>query len=251
MTKSTLLELTQDVLEALSSDAVNSINDTLEATQVAKIVVRTYKLLSDEKNWPHQKNTFALEGLSDISKPTHLRIPVGIKELEIFNYNKRKSTDTRDKYSAVEYLEPDIFLRKQNGLDSSDAKVTTVIVSADVKTFVRNDLAPTFWTSFDDDLVVTNNFDKAVDTTLQQSKTQCWGYTNSTDLILDDTSVPDLPEEMFSLLLHESISTASVEVKQVAHPKAEQAAVRQRDQQAVKSWRAKSDFKLPDLGYKR
>lgn len=251
MTKPTLLELTQDVLLAIESDAVNSINDTLEATQVAKVIKRTFETLSDEKNWPHQKDTFILESLIDTAKPTHLRLPENVKELQEFNYNKRKVTDTNDKYSSVKYLAPEVFLRRQNGLDSSVAEVVSVILASGITLFVRNDNPPARWTSFDDNIIVADSFDSAVETTLQQTKTQCWGYKNSAELVLADTSVPDLPEEMFSMLRYESISVASVEIRQADNPKAEQSSRRQRIQQSVKSWRTRTNLKLPDLGYRR
>ena len=36
--KRTLLEMTQDILSAIDADEVNSIDDTVEATQVATII---------------------------------------------------------------------------------------------------------------------------------------------------------------------------------------------------------------------
>ena len=42
MAKMTLLEMTQNILSAMDSDAVNSIGDTVESLQVADVIVETY-----------------------------------------------------------------------------------------------------------------------------------------------------------------------------------------------------------------
>ena len=42
MAKMTLLEITQDIMSDMDSDNVNSINDSVEALQVAQVVKTTY-----------------------------------------------------------------------------------------------------------------------------------------------------------------------------------------------------------------
>ena len=42
MAKLTLLEMTQDIMSDMDSDEINSINDSVEALQVAQIIKTTY-----------------------------------------------------------------------------------------------------------------------------------------------------------------------------------------------------------------
>ena len=42
MARMTVLEMTQDILSDMNSDEVNTINGSLEATQVAQIIKTTY-----------------------------------------------------------------------------------------------------------------------------------------------------------------------------------------------------------------
>ena len=235
MAKLSLLQIVQEILGAIDSDVVNAIADTEEATQAAQIVGRVFREITANQNWPHQKVSFNLTGLGDSQLPNYLSLPENIKELNVFNYNKRKDTDTRDKQGEIFFRPVEDFLRFQNLLDSSDADVKIITDPSGIQYNVRTDQAPSHWTSFDDNLIATNQFDVAVDTTLQTVKTQCWGYRNSTPLVLADTSIPDIPEAMFSFLVSECISVASNDLRQAANNKAEQASNRQRIQMAQKS----------------
>lgn len=46
--RKTLLEMVQDILSEMDSDEVNSINDTVEAEQVATIIKNCYLALCNE-----------------------------------------------------------------------------------------------------------------------------------------------------------------------------------------------------------
>lgn len=53
MPKLTLLDIVQDVLSDMDSDEVNSINDSIEALQVAAIAKSTFYNIIDGRDWPH------------------------------------------------------------------------------------------------------------------------------------------------------------------------------------------------------
>lgn len=233
----------------MDSDNVNSITDTQESIQVAQIVKDTYYELISKRDWPHLKQLFTLDNISDTDRPNYLSIPTGVYEMEFVKYNKRKSTDTRDKYQEVDYLDPDNFLLKQNQLNETLSNVTQVTDSTGVKYNIRNDRAPEYWTSFDDNLIIFNSYDSGVDTTAQGSKTQCRGVIEPSWSAVDGFT-PDLPAEAFPLLLSESKSTAFLLLKQVANEKAEQKSQRQQRRLSRKSWRAKGGTRFPDYGRK-
>ncbi len=247
--KLTLLEIVQDILNDMDGDVVNAIADTIEAQQVAQIVKTTYLEMMANRNWPHLHTGFALESGLDTAYPTSLTLPENIKELKWVKYNKRTSTDTKDKYEKVDYLQPEDFFNICANRDSSASNVQIVILSG-VSLNVRNDQAPQYWTTFDDNTIVMDSFDSDVDTVLQESKNACWGVKTPTWSHLDD-AYPDLPAEAFPALLEEAKSTAFYALRQTANEKAEQKAVRQNRWLSRKAWRAKGGIRLPNYGRKK
>jgi hypothetical protein len=163
-------------------------------------------------------------------------------------YNKRTDTDTRDKYEAVQYLYPDEFLMKLNERDSSDTAIDSVTDTGGITLLIRNDAAPTYWTSFNDQEIVFDSYDSDVDTTyLQNSKFQCLGYVEPT-FSRSNTAYPDIPEEMFPLLLNEVKSRASYLLKQSTNEKAELESTRQRRRMSRKAWVAAGGVRYQNYG---
>ena len=78
----TLLEIVQDILNDMDSDPVNSINDTVEALQIAQTVKTTYNNIIDGRDWPWQYELFQFDALSSTAKPNYLKIPDTIISLE-------------------------------------------------------------------------------------------------------------------------------------------------------------------------
>jgi len=61
MAKLTLLEMTQDIMSDMDSDDVNSINDSVEALQVAQIIKTTYYNIIDGKNYAFLYELFQVD----------------------------------------------------------------------------------------------------------------------------------------------------------------------------------------------
>lgn len=245
--KMTLLEIVKDILNDLDSDEVNSINDTIEAQQVAQVVKSSYFGLIGNRNWPHLRSVAQLDASGNLTKPNYLKIPDTWKELESFKYDKQKLGDTQIKFSEITYKEPDAFLRFISSRNSSNADVSTIVDFSGVKLLIVNNKAPTYWTSFDDTYIVCDSYDNEVDTTLQKNKTQCVAYIEPSWTHTDDF-VPNLPTEAFTALLEEAKSTAFINYKQVANNKAEQKAGKQQRWLARKAWRANGGITYPDYG---
>lgn len=245
----TLLEIVTDILNDMDSDEVNSINDTIESQQVAQIVKTCYFEMIGNRNWPHLRKLIQLDALSDTSKPNYLRLPTGVKELLFFKYDKFTTTNLKSNTQDVVWKDPDAFLRYISGRNSTLPTVKSVIDFSGTKLLIINNVAPTFWTSFNDDHIVTDSYDAGVDTTLQQSKTQCLAYVDPLWEHLD-SSIPSLPSEAFPALLEEAKSTAFLALKQVANQKAEQKAVRQNRWLSRKAWSAHGGLKYEDYGRK-
>lgn len=247
MTKMTLLEITQDILNDISGDFVNSIDDTEESQQVAQIVKSTYLAMMSNRNWPHQKKSVALTSYGDSSYPVHMVVVEDIKELVFLNYNKIKTGETRKRYEKVTWEEPDKFLFRTNQENNDATNVDVILDPSGIELLIRNDVAPTYYTSFDDETLVFNSYDSSVDTTLQASKFQAQAYVMPS-WTHTDAAIPDLPSEAFTALLEESKSRASLKLVKEPDQKAEQEAVRQHRWLSRKAWQVEGGIIYPNYG---
>lgn len=247
--KMSLLEMVQDILSDMDADEVNSISDTVESTQVAQIIKTCYFEMLTNRNWPHMRKLVQMEALGSTSKPNYLKLPDSLKELVSIKYDVRKLAGDKIQMLDLTYKEPDSFLRYTSNRDSSKSNVQTVIDFSGTKLLILNDVAPTYWTSFDDVYVITDSFNTALESSLQESKTQCLAYLYPSWTKQDDF-IPDLPIDAFSALLEESKSTAFITLKQMANQKAEQKASRQQRWLSRKAWRAHGGVEYSDFGRK-
>lgn len=223
--KPTLLDIVQRILSAMDSEEVNSINDTVEAQQVALVVQECYEQIASRGNLPEHYTVFQLDPSLDPDIPITMSLPAGIDNLLWIQYNKTIDGSNYE-FDDVAWLEPKEFLARTKGLDTSLANVATATL--DIRDYTlqiryETDRDPDFYTSFDDRTLVFNSFNSDYDTTLQSSKTQGYGLIIPT-FTLSDNFVPDLDHQQFVLLINEAKALAFAELKQVAHAKAEKVA---------------------------
>lgn len=202
MERMTLLEITQSILTSMVSDDVNSINDTDESLVIAGVVRDTYYEIGARENWNWLKKVGNLDAYGDTDFPNFLVSPVPIVNLIHVRYNCRTSTDALPKYRTIQYEEPEDFLNRVLNQFSTNTNVETIVYNG-VSMAVFNDRAPTFYTSFDDDVLVFNAYDNTVDTTLQASKSVA-EFIRIPDWTESDDFTPDLPPNLFPFLLAES-----------------------------------------------
>lgn len=245
--KLTLFEIVDEILSDMDGDQVNSIFDTVESTQVAQIVKSTYFAMMSNRDWPHLARGVNLTPFSDPALPTHMTVTEDIKRLISVNYNKIKVGETRKNYQEVRYVDPDVFLKLTNNEDNTQPEVDIVVDPSGIELLIRNDRAPTRYTSFDDKTLVFNSYDSDVDSSLQSSKIQARAYVFPTWTHEDDF-VPDLPIEAFTALVEEAKSKASVKLRQMADPKAEQEASRQQRWLSRNAWTVEGGVKYPNYG---
>ena len=245
--KKTLLEIVQEILSDMDSDSVNSILDTFESEQVAQIVKSTFESMLSTRDWPHLKQLIQLTPSNDNALPTHMYVPNNVSRMVSINYNTVKAGETKKQYRPIGWREPDEFLQLTNQYNSDEANVDVIIDPTGVELLIRNDRAPTFYTSFDDNTLVFNSYDNAVDNTLQNSKTQAQAYVYP-GWSTEDSFVPDLPEEAFVALVEEAKSRAMFRLKQMEDPKAEQESRRQQRWLSRNDWKVKGGIKTPNYG---
>lgn len=222
--------MTQRVLAAMDSDEVNSISDTTESNQVALLIEGVYRDLVAECNLPSVGTIFQLNASGDNDKPTLMTIPDEILSLEWVKYDNLTSDDdvVTPNYQIVEWKEIRDFLDWTNNYRWQDDSIVGTfeheITNGDntdtITFYYLNDRMPTYYTSFDDGTLIFDSYDSAEDTTLQKSKTQCWGAI-SPEFSLSDDFTPHLNAMQFSLLMNEAKARAFVELKQANNTNAE------------------------------
>ena len=221
--KKNLLEIVQAILSDMDSEDVNSISETQEALQVAKIVEQTYYDYIATRNVPEHESLIKLTALSDSSFPTHFEIPTNVKEIRLVWYDV--SDDNSWQYRQLEYVDPITFL---NRVDKVGEDYTLVDdKTAGTKLRIKNNIAPDFYTSFDDFHLVLNSHKSTVDSTLQETKTRAIGTTYPIFSLSDDYT-PDLDATAFPYLIQESKSRCFSILKGAIDQKIEQAARRQK-----------------------
>jgi hypothetical protein len=223
--KLTLLNMVQNILSSMDSDNVNSISDTEEALQVAEVLKETYYEIIARHNWAFMFTMQNLEGVGDTTKPTKLRISDNLQRVHCLRYKTQVDPDPNPKWTEMLYLQPCDFLDRVQRINTVNEVVETTNDDG-VEMYIVKDRMPRYWTSFDDEFIYLDSFDESMDTTLQASKTSVRGVRRATWTV-SDTFVPDMPEEMFILLLNEAKSIVHLNMKQQPNLKAEQIARRQ------------------------
>lgn len=200
--KKTLLELTQDILSSMEDDEVNSIGDTVSAMGVAQVIQNVYDELITQLDIPGSDYLTGLESLSDVDRPNYLKMPENLKKVHWIKYNN----------SDVKYLTPfefiDFLVKRDEGVDVVDFGGVTMKIATDAD--------PTYWTTFDDQYIVTDSFLIDDGSTLLTSKSICWAQVMPF-LELDDSAIPSLPLSMFPTLLATAKARCFVHFKQVAN----------------------------------
>lgn len=247
--KKTLLEIVQDILFDMNSDQVNSIHDTIEATQVANICRSTYEVLITGQEWPHTMRLFKLASSTDNTKPTHTFIEDKVARIDWVKYDIRENLTDPIRYRDIEWMEPQEFLAYVMQRDPSKDNVQTVIDYNGTPLLILTDAAPTYYTSFDDQYFVFDSFDMAVDDTIQHSKTQAYGKILP-EFDLADSFVPDFPAKHFPSYIAECKSTAFLRIKEVADVKSEAHAKTTRSYLHREKRRGTNGIRYPNYGRK-
>jgi hypothetical protein len=210
----------------MDSDEVNSFSDTSESRQVANIIRQTYFNIMARANLPEHKNLFQLVASGDADSPVLMTKPEHVSRIEWIKYNKFTSDDDEEpNFQYVTILPLQQFLDLMHQVDTTASTVDTMTLNDHSFSF-RNDIGPCYCTIIDDYYVVFDSYDEDVDTTLQSSKTLCYGQFIPT-FTMEDDFIPDMDEQQFPLLLNEAKSLAFYELKQQGHEMAMQESRRQ------------------------
>jgi len=247
MPKLSLLDMTQDILSDMSSDEVNSINDTVESLQIAGIIKSTYFNIIDGRDWPHLYQMFVLTASGDITKPTHMSLSDSILDVEWLKYNVKTTTDSVDSFRDILYKTPKEFMSILDARGNGTPYIQVVEDATTIDLNIYNDRQPSYFTSFDNEKIILDAYNIALESTLQSSKTQGYGKVYPT-WSMTDTFVPDLPTVSFSYLLNEAKSTCFQRLAQTPDQKSEQHSVSQRRRITKDAWRVADPIKYQAFG---
>lgn len=224
MAEYTLLDYTQTILSAMDSETVNSYADTVESLQVASVIKTVYNDLQSRLDLPEHYTLFELTASTSSSQPVLMTRPTDVLTIEWIQYDKVADGDTDPVFTDIPFLSLDEFLKRMNGLHVSDDGVDSFDLTqgTDTITFIyRSDRAPTYFTTFDDRTIIFDSYDSDVDTTLQKTKTRCYGKKDQV-FTMSDSFVPFLDRDLSTLLLNEAKVLAFAELKQDQHMVAKQ-----------------------------
>jgi hypothetical protein len=247
--RQTLLEIVQSILSDMDGDEVNSIDDTEESIQVARIVRSNYNAMMSNTNWPHTRRALTLVGRASSSFPTHMKTKEDLKELISVSYNVAGNDETRKIYKAMKYLDPDQFLYKLNSRNSDDVNVATIIDDSGIELLIATNKAPEYYTSIDDVNLIFDSYDSEVDSTLHTAKMQAQGYIIPA-FSMTDSFVPDIPVDAFVLLFERSLSSCQYKLRQFQDVKAEAESTKQSRWLSRKAWTVSGGIKYPNYGRK-
>ena len=241
--KKTLLEIVQSILSDMDSEDVNTLSDTIEAQQIAKVVEDTFYNIVATRDIPEHHGLIKLPALSDSNYPTHFILPDNVKAITGLWYDKSALGELL--YRDVHWASPEAFLLHTDSRTSN--YVSVLDKSAGTSLRIGTDQMPNFYTSFDDEYVVLDSYDSSIDSTLMNSKVRAMGSTIPV-FSKTDAYVPDLDATMFPYLIAESKSVCFSLFKGGPDPKVDQAARRQKTYVQNDMYRNKMENKRPKYG---
>lgn len=204
MARITLLEIVQQILTEADGDDVNSITDTVESDQCARVVRDAYDYIIDVHDVKHFNTLTQLNATSGTT-PNVMTRPAGHHTIEWVKYDKRVAAGDAAKFQDVDYLPVYDFLDRIMSRSTDDSNVDSITLSTGLSIPVRNDQAPTYYTIMDDgmDELVFDSYDSNLETNLQASKSMTYGVQEPT-MTLADNSTMLLSQDLESLVISEA-----------------------------------------------
>lgn len=241
------LDIVQKVLSAMDGDEVNSVSDTTESSQVLDNAETVYNDLLLTADLPEQYQLYSLTASGNSSYPIVMYRPDGFETTDWIKYKRTIEDDDSGllQWTLMIPITIDEFLKRSDGLDTTADNVSTmglVLANTTLQVNYYDDRSPEYYCSFDDSTILFNSIDLDVDTTLQTSKTLCYGQYSTQFLALDGFT-PAFDSNVHQIWLHETIALCQARMRQMQDPKAEKG--------ARKGWIKLQDMKhaIGDGGY--
>ncbi len=248
MASRTVLELVQTILTEMGSDEVNSISDTIEATDVATILGQVYGEMVDELSLPSTLVLRPLEALSDTDRPNMMKIPDECWNLKWIKYND--TLDGVSNFRDISYITPFEMVSMCNGNPSTDTDnyLGVNVFPNTLNLTVGKKKGPSYWTSFDDEFIFFDSYNSDEEGSMQDSKSQAYMETRPS-LVLDDDVVPDIPQNQENTLYIRALSRCLSDKQDKINPKIERQESRMNVRNMRNRWRqGRQSYKGPNYG---
>lgn len=192
----TVLDMTQTILSALNSDSVNSISDTSESMQVARIIQNKYYDILGRGDLPEQQMLMQLTASGDSTKPVLMTVPSGVLRIDWIKYFDNNPAD------GVQVSQFGSFSHGLNvDIDQSIPWITTsttsVAIGTGSKTFT---VEAGLEISVDDGVLIQSSINNMFgtvtsysSTTLVVDVTETTGSGTYTDWVLTNTTADSVP----------------------------------------------------------
>lgn len=225
MPKKTILQLVQKIGAAITSDEIDSLNETIESSDITDILSDTYSEVISRDDWEFLKDRVLQLDARPIAS-TQINTLVIPQEVSKITCLKYRSDNEVEEYKTLKYEKACDFVDRLHRRNPTDDDTTTIINEDNVSLFVHNNKSPFFWTSFDEETITFDGFDQLRGNgNIPQDSVIVADVIPVVDFSDPDATLP-IPERMESLVLNEAISTASIRLRQTKDPKAEQIAKR-------------------------
>lgn len=203
----TLLYTVQRVMEKLNLDPINSIGDTEDAILISREAETTFYDMLTRGEWKANLELVTVESVSDISRKTVLRIPDNVTKISSVRYDCSYPDKNKD-IRRIVFLEPEEFLERSYNLSTDSDNVEENVIN-NKTILVENNRMPLYYTSFDNEHIVFDSYDKEVEDTVDPEKVICYGEITPSWLE-EDTFVIPIQDNLYPLYLASLTSACSI-----------------------------------------
>lgn len=227
MAKRNILQLVQQIGEAIGSDEIDSLDETIEASEIATILQQSVDEVISRKRWEFLKDRvrqLTQRGVGSTQLNT-LLIPTDVTRVTCLKY--RNTDNTVTEFTQINYMQPCDFLALVQARNSTDANVTAIANDDGVLINVITDAPPTCWTSFDEEVITFDAYDAVTGTGNLVADSVIIADIVPVIDYSDPSATLSMPERMESLIYNEALSTCNYRLRQTRDPKADRVALRQ------------------------
>ena len=221
MAKRTILQLVSQLGEGIESDEIESLNETIEASDIANILEQTYKEILNRKTWEFMKGHIRQLEASTLGANV-LAIPADVLRIDKITYK-----DSNGFFVDVTYLSAEAFMMIVQARNTANDNTIAIVNAAGVSINVRTDATPLYWTSFDEATVTFDAYDTALGIENLPTDSVIISDVMPITDFTDPLAVLNIPERMETLVFNEALVVCNYRLRQTADPRAERVARRQ------------------------
>jgi len=228
MAKRSILQLVQQLGEGIGSDEIDTLNETIEASEIATILEQVVSEVISRKRWEFISDRVRqLDARAGGSTQLNtLSIPSDVTKINCLRYRDTNNL-TVTSFLDVMYMQPCEFITHVQARDSADANITAIANEDGVLINVLTDNAPTRWTSFDEENITFDAYDASLGTgNLIADSVIIADIIPAIDFTDPDATLK-VPERMETLIFNEALVTCNYRLRQTADPRADRVARRQ------------------------